>query len=115
MHELTENDRAVMRWLLLCLLLVFTMVLLGGATRLTESGLSMVTWHPTGMMPPLDASQWQAEFERYQQYPEFQKINREMTLAGFKKIFWFEYSHRMLGRLIGIVFLLPFAWLWLRG
>ena len=115
MHELTENDRIVLRWLLLCLLLVFSMVLLGGATRLTESGLSMVTWHPTGMMPPLDDGQWQAEFERYQQYPEFQKINREMTLAGFKEIFWFEYSHRMLGRLIGIVFLVPFAWLWLRG
>jgi len=115
MPDAAANDRAVLRWLQLCLLLVFAMVLLGGATRLTESGLSMVTWHPAGMLPPFAAGEWQAEFERYQQFPEFQQINRDMTLAEFRKIFWFEYSHRMLGRLIGLVFLLPFAWFWLRG
>jgi cytochrome c oxidase assembly protein subunit 15 len=114
MHALTDNDRAILRWLQLCLLLVFAMVLLGGATRLTGSGLSMTDWHPTGVLPPLDSGQWQAEFDRYQQFPEFQKINRGMSLDGFKRIYWFEYSHRMLGRLIGMVFLLPFAWFWLR-
>ena len=110
MHAISDNDRAIMRWLQLCLLLVFIMVILGGVTRLTDSGLSMVTWHPTGMLPPLGQEQWRAEFEKYQQYPEYQKLNREMRLDGFKKIFWFEYSHRMLGRLIGLVFLLPFLY-----
>ena len=109
------SDRAVLRWLTLCLVLVLCMILLGGATRLTGSGLSMVTWHPAGMLPPTDNAAWQIEFERYQQYPEFQKINSTMTLDGFKRIFWFEYSHRMLGRTIGIVFLLPFVYFWLRG
>ena len=111
----TVDDRALLRWLLLCLLLIFGMILLGGATRLTGSGLSMVTWHPAGVLPPLDTAQWQAEFERYQQFPEFEKINSNMTLDGFKSIYWFEYSHRMLGRLIGVVFLLPFIYFWLRG
>ena len=115
MQDISDNDRAIMRWLQVCLLLVFCMVILGGVTRLTDSGLSMVTWHPTGMLPPLSESEWQAEFSLYQQFPEFQKINRDMNLDGFKKIFWFEYSHRMLGRLIGIVFLLPFLYFWLRG
>jgi cytochrome c oxidase assembly protein subunit 15 len=101
MHEMSQNDRAIARWLKLCLVLVFAMVILGGVTRLTDSGLSMVTWHPTGMLPPIGSDQWQAEFELYQQYPEYQKLNRDMTLDGFKSIFWFEYSHRMLGRLIG--------------
>ena len=110
MQEISDNDRAIMRWLQLCLFLIFAMIILGGVTRLTDSGLSMVTWHPTGMLPPLGQEQWQAEFEKYQQYPEFQKLNRDMQLAGFKKIFWFEYSHRMLGRLIGLVFLLPFLY-----
>lgn len=114
MHEMSHNDRAVMRWLLVCLLLIFAMVILGGVTRLTDSGLSMVTWHPTGMLPPLGEDEWRAEFELYQQYPEFQKLNRDMSLDGFKAIFWFEYSHRMLGRLIGLVFLLPFIYFLLR-
>ncbi len=111
----SADDRALARWLALCLLLVFAMILLGGVTRLTGSGLSMVNWHPTGVLPPLDASAWTAEFERYQQYPEYQKINRGMTLDGFKRIYWFEYSHRMLGRAIGLVFALPLFYFWLRG
>ncbi len=114
MRDISENDRAIQRWLQVCLVLVFAMIILGGVTRLTDSGLSMVTWHPTGMLPPLDTKQWLVEFERYQQYPEFQKLNSDMTLDGFKSIYWFEYSHRMLGRLIGVVFLLPFIYFWLR-
>ena len=114
MHEIGDNDRAILRWLLLCLVLVFAMVILGGVTRLTDSGLSMVTWHPTGMLPPMSAEQWRAEFELYQQFPEYKKLNREMSLDGFKSIYWFEYSHRMLGRLIGLVFLLPFLYFLLR-
>ncbi len=108
------DDRMLARWLVLCLLLVFAMILLGGVTRLTGSGLSMVDWRPTGVLPPLDAASWEAEFGRYQQYPEYQKINRGMSLDGFKRIYWFEYSHRMLGRLIGLVFALPLLYFWLR-
>ena len=114
MHEMSNNDRAIMRWLQLCLVLIFAMVILGGVTRLTDSGLSMVTWHPTGMLPPIGDEQWHAEFELYQQYPEYQKLNRGMSLEGFKSIYWFEYSHRMLGRLIGLVFLLPLVYFLLR-
>ena len=114
MHDISENDRAILRWLQICLVLVFAMIILGGLTRLTDSGLSMVTWHPTGMLPPLDTQQWLSEFELYKQYPEFQRLNSDMTLEGFKSIYWFEYSHRMLGRLIGVVFLLPFVYFWLR-
>ena len=115
MQPISDNDHAIRRWLQLCLLLVFTMVILGGVTRLTDSGLSMVTWHPTGTLPPMSAVEWQAEFDQYRQYPEYQKLNRGMSLDQFKSIYWFEYSHRMLGRLIGLVFLLPFAYFWLRG
>ncbi len=115
MYEISVDDRAILRWLQICLGLIFIMVILGGVTRLTGSGLSMVTWHPTGMLPPFGNDQWHAEFELYQQFPEFQKINSDLTLEGFKSIFWFEYSHRMLGRLIGLVFLLPFAYFCLRG
>ncbi len=114
MYAMSNNDRAIMRWLQLCLVLIFAMVILGGVTRLTDSGLSMVTWHPAGMLPPLGDQQWHAEFELYQQYPEYQKLNRDMSLEGFKSIFWFEYSHRMLGRLIGLVFLLPLVYFLLR-
>ena len=114
MTTITADDRAVARWLSLCLLLVFAMVILGGVTRLTGSGLSMVTWHPTGMLPPLSAQEWQQEFDLYRQFPEYQKINRGMSVDEFKRIYWFEYSHRMLGRLIGLVFLLPFLYFLLR-
>jgi cytochrome c oxidase assembly protein subunit 15 len=114
MQQMSDNDRAIVRWLLVCLLLVFAMMLLGAVTRLTDSGLSMVTWHPTGVLPPMGTDQWMAEFELYRQFPEYQKLNRGMTLDSFKSIYWFEYSHRMLGRLIGLVFLLPFCYFWLR-
>lgn len=110
-----SNDRAILRWLMVCLILIFAMVILGGVTRLTGSGLSMVNWHPIhGVIPPLTQLQWQEEFSHYQASPEFQKINRDMDVNAFKSIFWFEYSHRLLGRLIGLVFLVPFIYFWLR-
>lgn len=96
--------RQVGAWLILCAVLVFAMTLLGGVTRLTHSGLSIVEWEPlAGALPPLTEQAWQAEFAHYQQYPEYQKVNQGMNLAGFKAIYWFEYSHRLLGRAIGLI------------
>jgi len=95
-------------WLLVCCALVFAMVVLGGATRLTGSGLSMVDWEPvSGILPPLSDTGWEMEFERYRDSPEFKKVNAWMSVQDFKRIYWLEYGHRALGRLIGIVFLLP--------
>jgi len=110
------RNRAVARWLLLCCGLVFAMVVLGGFTRLTGSGLSMVDWRPImGVLPPLSDAQWQRVFELYQQSPEFQNVNSHMDVHAFKGIFWLEYLHRLLGRLIGIVFLLPFVYFVVKG
>jgi len=108
--------RQVAAWLLLCCAMIFAMVVLGGATRLTGSGLSMVEWDPIfGVVPPLDHQAWEAVFTKYRQSPEYQKINRGMDLRGFQSIYWFEYSHRLLGRSIGTIFLLPFLYfLWRR-
>jgi cytochrome c oxidase assembly protein subunit 15 len=104
-----QSNRMVATWLLICCALVFAMVILGGVTRLTGSGLSMVDWRPiTGVLPPLSDSEWQSTFEMYQQSPEFQKVNSHMDVHDFKGIFWLEYLHRLLGRTIGIVFLAPF-------
>ena len=84
------------------------MILLGGVTRLTDSGLSMVEWQPImGVIPPLNEADWLVAFAKYQQYPEFQKVNYAMDLAGFKVIFLYEYLHRVLGRLIGLLYLAP--------
>ena len=103
-------------WLLLVAVTVAVMVMLGGATRLTHSGLSMVQWQPLmGVLPPLTEDAWRAVFELYKAYPEFQKINQGMTLVEFKSIFYFEYAHRMLGRFIGLEFALPFIWFLLTG
>ncbi|MGI9204428.1 MAG: COX15/CtaA family protein [Woeseiaceae bacterium] len=105
----TEINRKIARWLLVCCALVFVMVVLGGVTRLTGSGLSMVDWRPiTGFLPPLTDEAWQRTFEMYQQSPEFQKVNSQMNVNDFKGIFWLEFLHRLLGRIIGIVFLVPF-------
>ena len=105
------NNRLVARWLLACCALVFVMVVLGGVTRLTGSGLSMVDWRPvTGILPPMSDEAWQRTFEMYQQTPEFQKVNSDMDVEGFKGIFWLEYLHRLLGRTIGVVFLIPFLY-----
>ena len=105
---------SVIRWLAMCCALVFAMVLLGGAVRLTGSGLSMVEWQPImGAIPPLEHAGWQRAFEKYQQFPEFRLVNPGMTLSGFQFIFWMEYAHRLLGRIIGIMFALPFLFfLW---
>src|SRR3954469_6357398 len=102
--------RAIAAWLFACCALVFAMVVVGGVTRLTHSGLSITEWQPiVGTMPPLTAADWEAAFARYRATPEFQQVNASMTLAAFKGIFWWEYAHRLLGRLIGVVFLVPFA------
>src|SRR5215470_3370250 len=110
-----RDERAVAIWLLACCALVFAMVVVGGITRLTHSGLSIVEWQPiVGAMPPLNENDWQEAFRKYQDTPQFRQVNPHMDLAGFKGIFWWEYIHRLLGRLIGAVFLLPLVWFALR-
>lgn len=104
-----RNNRHVAIWLFIVCAFVFAMIVVGGITRLTESGLSMVNWEPiSGIIPPLNEAEWNAEFAAYKVYPEYQKINRGMSLDEFKNIFFWEYSHRVLGRLIGVVFAVPF-------
>jgi len=106
-----ERPMAIARWLLIVAALIFAMVVIGGITRLTESGLSMVRWEPiSGIVPPHNAAQWQAEFAAYRATPEYQKVNAGMSLAEFKDIYFWEYVHRLLGRLIGLAFALPLAW-----
>ena len=101
----------VLIWLLTCCAVIFAMAVLGGITRLTDSGLSMVNWHPVmGILPPLGEQAWQATFAEYQKYPEYQKVNLGMTLEAFKGIYWMEYAHRMLGRVVGVVFFVPFVY-----
>jgi cytochrome c oxidase assembly protein subunit 15 len=108
--------RAVRWWLLSIAALITLMVLVGGATRLTESGLSIVEWKPvTGALPPLNQAQWTQAFEAYKQIPQYREMNAGMSLGEFKTIFWWEWSHRLLGRAIGIGFLLPFLWFMWRG
>lgn len=111
----TAGDRPIAWWLLICCALIFAMVVLGGVTRLTGSGLSMVNWKPiSGVLPPMGQAAWEREFDHYRQSPEYAYVNKGMSLAEFKGIFWFEYAHRLLGRLIGVVFLLPFLYFLLR-
>jgi heme a synthase len=111
-----DTLRAVRFWLIAVAGLVFVMVLVGGATRLTESGLSITQWKPvTGVLPPLSGAEWQAEFDRYKQIPQFAALNADMTLDGFKSIFWWEWGHRLLARIVGAAFILPGLWFWLRG
>lgn len=106
---------AVAIWLFACAIMIFVMVVLGGVTRLTHSGLSMVEWKPaTGFLPPMTELVWQETFEKYQQYPEFKIKNPDMDLAGFKSIFWLEFIHRVWGRSIGIVFFVPFMFFLLK-
>lgn len=108
--------RAVGLWLLGCCAMVLAMAVIGAITRLTESGLSIMEWAPiSGTLPPLSQAEWQRLFALYQQIPEYQQVNAWMGLDEFKTIFWWEYIHRLWGRLIGVVFVVPLAWFWLRG
>ncbi len=108
--------RAISIWLLAVAALVVATLLVGGATRLTESGLSITEWKPvTGVLPPLTEAQWQDEFAKYKTIPQYREVNRGMSLSEFKIIFWWEWGHRLLGRTIGIVFLLPFLFFIWRG
>jgi len=110
------SRRAMAVWLFACCALVFAIVVVGGITRLTHSGLSIVEWRPVmGVLPPLTEAAWQEEFAKYRTSPEFRLRNPDMQLAGFQRIFWWEYGHRLLGRLIGVVFLVPFLWFLARG
>lgn len=111
----TARPRAVATWLLIVAAMIVGIVVVGGITRLTNSGLSITEWKPiTGIIPPLTDAQWQAEFANYQRIPEYQQINRGMTMAGFQAIFFWEYLHRALARTIGLAFAAPMLWFWLR-
>jgi cytochrome c oxidase assembly protein subunit 15 len=113
---LDSRMRPVFRWLLTGCLLIFVMVVVGGITRLTHSGLSIVEWDPVmGAIPPLSEAQWEETFAKYQQTPEFQKVNYNMTLQEFKGIFFWEYLHRLIGRILGLVFFIPFLWFVYKG
>jgi cytochrome c oxidase assembly protein subunit 15 len=110
-HEEHARLRPVRRWLLALILLVFTMVLVGGATRLTESGLSITEWNlVSGTLPPLSEEVWQAEFDLYRQSPQYELLNRGMSLQDFKTIYGWEWAHRELGRFIGLVYIAGFLW-----
>jgi len=109
------NRRAVAAWLIACAAMIFLMVVLGGVTRLTESGLSITEWQPiTGILPPLSEAAWQAEFAKYRDIPQFQLVHAWMSLDDFKAIFFWEWLHRLWGRLIGVAFAAPFLWFLLR-
>jgi len=111
-----DERRMIVGWLLACCALVFAMVVVGGITRLTQSGLSITEWQPiVGAVPPLSAADWNDAFAKYRETPEFRDVNHGMTLPEFKRIFWWEYAHRLLGRLIGVAFLVPYLWFLLRG
>ena len=108
--EIKQNYySSVMLWLILLTIMVFLIIIIGGLTRLTDSGLSMVDWQPLlGTIPPLNFSQWMEVFDKYKLTPEFIYVNKNMELEEFKFIFWWEWGHRFFARLIGIVFVFPF-------
>src|SRR3954449_4178739 len=112
----SSGTRAVRGWLVAVAALIALMVLVGGATRLTESGLSIVEWKPVaGALPPLSDADWTRAFEAYKTIPQYRQLNAGMTLSEFKTIFWWEWGHRLLGRVIGAVYLLPFLFFLWRG
>jgi heme a synthase len=120
MHEPTKASnthlRPVRLWLLVSAAMILLTLIVGGATRLTESGLSIVEWKPvTGVLPPLSQAEWQAEFAKYQIIPQYRELNRGMSLDAFKTIYWWEWSHRLLARLTGAVFLVPLLFFLWRG
>jgi cytochrome c oxidase assembly protein subunit 15 len=111
----SADQRPVAAWLLACCALIFAMVVLGGVTRLTHSGLSIAEWQPLiGIVPPVNERDWQELFEKYRQTPEYRQVNKGMSVEAFKEIFWLEYFHRLLGRLIGVAFFIPLLWFWKR-
>jgi cytochrome c oxidase assembly protein subunit 15 len=115
-HPATARRPAIRVWLYIVAALMVLTLVVGGATRLTESGLSIVEWKPvTGVLPPLSQDAWQADFAKYQQIPQYRELNRGMSLDKFKVIYWWEWSHRLLARLVGAAFLLPFLFFLWRG
>ncbi|MBW9053166.1 COX15/CtaA family protein [Rhizobium mesosinicum] len=116
MRRQHNNRRAVRIWLGFVLLALFCLVLVGGATRLTNSGLSITEWKPIhGVIPPLNAAEWEEEFKLYQRIPEFRQLNSDMTVDQFKNIFWWEWAHRLIARGIGVIFALPLIFFWVTG
>jgi cytochrome c oxidase assembly protein subunit 15 len=116
LRQRSDDARAVAAWLFICCALVFAMVVVGGVTRLTHSGLSITEWQPiVGTLPPLSPTDWNDAFAKYRATPEYAQVNRGMSIEAFKVIFWWEYFHRLLGRAIGVVFLLPLVWFAARG
>lgn len=118
MNDVSQQryNRQLATWLLVCASVIFGMIVLGGVTRLTGSGLSIVEWKPLmGVIPPLSEQEWQETFEQYRQFPEYQQVNRGMDLSAFKRIFAYEYAHRLLGRLIGVIFFFPLVFFWWKG
>jgi cytochrome c oxidase assembly protein subunit 15 len=115
--KVQEKNRRLLRiWLRVVLFTLFCLVLVGGATRLTESGLSITEWKPLhGAIPPLSVAEWEEEFQLYKRIPQYQEINKGMSLDEFKTIFWWEWAHRLLARAIGLIFALPLAYFWLTG
>ncbi|MBD9371826.1 COX15/CtaA family protein [Rhizobium sp. ARZ01] len=114
--RIDRNRRMVRIWLAVVLLTLSALVLVGGATRLTGSGLSITEWKPIhGVIPPLNEAEWQEEFELYKRIPQFEQLNSDMTVESFKSIFWWEWAHRLLARSIGLVFALPLAFFWVTG
>ena len=113
---IAAQPRAIANWLFAVAALVFLMVVVGGITRLTESGLSITEWKPvSGAIPPLTDAAWQVAFDAYKRIPQYAAMNADMTMAQFKFIFFWEWVHRLLGRVIGLAFALPLAWYWVRG
>jgi len=110
------SRRAVRMWLYVVLVVLFALFIVGGATRLTDSGLSITEWKPIhGVIPPLSEAEWQEEFDLYRQIPQYQQINKGMSLDEFKSIFWWEWAHRLIARLVGVVMALPLVFFWLTG
>lgn len=115
-QKIESNRRMLRIWLRVVLFTLFCIVIVGGATRLTESGLSITQWKPIhGVVPPLSVEEWQEEFELYKRIPQYQEVNRGMSLDEFKVIFWWEWAHRLFARAIGIIFAVPLAYFWVTG